>query len=121
MKKTRKTEFSKIPNSVTYDKKLSLKAKGLYTYMVAKPRVWDFSCERIALENKDGKSSVNSAMKELIEHELLKRTKFKGCDGKWQWKHELVVEYKEIEVQSAESEYNPATDYPLMEKDLIYK
>jgi hypothetical protein len=54
---------------------LSLKAKGLYSYMRSKPNGWDFSAKRIAEENKDGRGAILAAMKELEDSGYLQRTK----------------------------------------------
>ena len=49
------------------DKRLSLKAKGLWGYMRSKPSNWDFSSKRIAMENLDESKSIQRAMRELEE------------------------------------------------------
>ena len=81
--------FAKIPNTVLHDKRLSLRAKGIFAYMESKPNDWNFSHKRIAIENNDGKKSVLSAMKELEKFGYLERTKFKNEKGFWVWEHKL--------------------------------
>lgn len=84
-------QFTQIPNEVLYNENISLKAKGLFCYMQAKPDDWEFSHERIALENKDGESSVLTALKELELNGFLERRKLQDSKGRWEWQHILKV------------------------------
>lgn len=51
----------------------------MFAYIQAKPDDYDFSSDRIPLENKDGRDSVRSALKELQDKGFLKRTR--NVDG----------------------------------------
>lgn len=57
------------------DCRLSLKAKGVWSYMRAKPSNWDFCAKRIANDCKDERKSIQRAMKELEEFGYLSRKK----------------------------------------------
>lgn len=81
--------YTQIPNELLYCDGLSLKAKGLFAYMQAKPDNWEFSYERIAIENIDGEKSVLSGLKELEDKGYLKRDKYKNEKGQWEWEHTL--------------------------------
>ena len=72
--------FGWEPNDIIFNPNLSLKAKGLWLYMNAKPDGWFFASERIAAECSDGITSVRAALKELADAGLLRRKK-KG-DGR---------------------------------------
>ena len=72
--------FGWEPNDIIFNPNLSLKAKGLWLYMNAKPDGWFFASERIAAECSDGITSVRAALKELADAGLL-RWKKKG-DGR---------------------------------------
>jgi len=87
------TGFLQIPNSVTLDKKLSLKAKGLFAYMQSKPDNWEFSAQRIAEELLEGEKAVLGALKELEKNKYLVRRKYKDEKGQWQWEHVLENPY----------------------------
>lgn len=67
--------FTQVPNQLLLDKDLSLKAKGLWTYMQSKPNNWDFSAARIAKELSEGRDAILSALKELIEIGYVRRVK----------------------------------------------
>ena len=63
--------FGWEPNTIIFAPALSLKAKGLWLYMNAKPDGWHFASERIAEECSDGITSIRAALKELAEAGLL--------------------------------------------------
>ncbi len=71
--------FTQVPNNILNHPGLSLKAKALWAFLASKPSGWDFSAERIATQNQDGKESVGSGLRELEAAGLLKReTKSRG-------------------------------------------
>lgn len=72
--------YAQIKNEVLQDKYLSLKAKGMFAYIYSKPDDWDFSGDRMAQENLDGRKSIYSALKELESSGYLER--IKRPDGK---------------------------------------
>lgn len=72
--------FTQIANVVIKDKRLSCKAKGLFTYIYSKPENWDFSADRMAKECTDGIRAINNGMQELEDAGYL--TRKKRGDGK---------------------------------------
>jgi len=91
------------PHTILYSQQLSLRAKGLFTYMQSKPDGWEFSAERIALECSETRNTIQSAMRELVREGYLIREKLKNKDGRWKWVHILK--------HSPETK-NPATVLP---------
>lgn len=91
------------PNSVLNNKDLSLKAKWLFWYLQSKPNWWRFSVERIAKQNNDWKSAIQSWLKELEDAWLLKRMPFK--DEKWQrcWYEYILSENPLTENRSTDN------------------
>lgn len=73
--KKQKVGFTQVANIVLNDKNLSLKAKGLYSYIYSKPDGWDFAYRRIANDQKDGKASVLTALQELENAGYIRRQK----------------------------------------------
>jgi len=67
LKKGFNCPFTQVPNEIINDERVSLKAKGLYLYMVSKPDNWEFSMSGIASQNKDGREAVSNIIKELIK------------------------------------------------------
>lgn len=78
-----------IANEVLYDKRLSLRSKGLYSYLFSKPDGWDFSSNRIQLESKDGVDSVLSGLKELEDAGYLERNRLASGKMEYHIKHGL--------------------------------
>lgn len=71
-----------IPEDVINDKNLSLKAKGLYCFMLSKPkdfRFWDAELEKYSAS---GISVVKSAIKELKKAGYVRRQPIKNEEGK---------------------------------------
>lgn len=70
--------YTSVANDIINDDRLSLKAKGLYLYLVSKPDNWNFSARLIATQNNDQKASINSALHELENFGLLVRVPCQG-------------------------------------------
>lgn len=61
-----KVPFTQVPNELLYSSEISLKAKGLWAYMNAKPDGWNFSATRIAEEVKEDRKAILTALRELV-------------------------------------------------------
>ena len=57
--------FAMIANEVLNDKKLSFKAKGIYSFMFSKPNGWNFTIRSMAKQVKDGEDGIRSGLREL--------------------------------------------------------
>ena len=69
--------FTQVANSILNDPKLSLRAKGLFSYIYSKPHGWEFSTWRMSKENLEGRDAIRTALKELIKAGFLTRKKLK--------------------------------------------
>lgn len=67
--------FAQVPNELLVDPRVSMKAKGLWSYIQSKPDDYDFSSERIVEETKDGVDSIKSSLVELEETGYLQRSR----------------------------------------------
>lgn len=72
------SNYTVMANFHLKDKSLSMKAKGLLSFMLSLPDDWDFSIHGLMQFFSDGESSVRTALKELEEHEYLERTPVKS-------------------------------------------
>lgn len=110
----RNDNYTTINNSVFFDTTLSYKAKGLLAQMLSidsNPKwneVWDWSVSGLVKLSSDGKSSVDSGIKELEEHGYLKRAQMRDAQG-----HMCGYSYDIYESPFTE---NPKTDMPTSEK-----
>jgi len=76
------TNFTQIPNAWIRDKRLSLKAKGLLTYLLSHETGYTLTLERIARDTKDGRSAIRAAAAELIEAKYVVTKQQRLPDGK---------------------------------------
>lgn len=79
--------YTVMSNYHLQDKSLSLKAKGLLSMMLSLPSDWDYSARGLAELSKDGEDAVKSGLRELEEHNYLKREQIrvKGIITDWQY------------------------------------
>lgn len=78
--------YTCISNAAIQDNTLSFKARGLHHLLLSYPD--GFKVKRDSLINKsdkDGKTAIDSALKELEEAGYLTRRKFQDEKGQWQW------------------------------------
>jgi len=89
-----KIPFTQTPNKLINSKRLSFKAKGIFTYLQSKPKGWKFSVERIAKDFPDGIDSVQSGLHELEEFGYLVR--IRKSDGNMIYQLFIPVKEKPI-------------------------
>ena len=82
MKNRLKKPYTQKSNSIIENPTLSAKAKGVYLYLMSKSDNWQFYESEIVKNFSDGKHSINVAVKELINANLLVR-KQKRVQGKF--------------------------------------
>lgn len=91
--------YTVLSNYHFKEKGMSLKAKGLLSLMLSLPDDWDYSVAGLVTLSKDGKDSVNAALKELEKFGYLKRTQAIDESGKFSGYNYEIFE-------------NPTTDSP---------
>lgn len=89
-----KGNFTTVENSIFKDGRISLKAKGLFCYMLSKKDGWSFSAERIATENNDGRDGVRAGLRELEQFGYLSRAKVN--DGRGLFVTEYQLNYPDL-------------------------
>ena len=90
--------YTVMSNHHLRNPKLSLKAKGLLSYMLSKPDDWDYSLRGLASQNKDGVDSIRTALKELEAAGYLHREKLRDAHG-----HIVDYDYQVYEVPQGEA------------------
>ena len=73
--------YTVMSNYHLQDKRLSLKAKGLLSYMLSLPDDWDYSLKGLTIGCKDGLDSVRTAVLELEDHGYVRRQKVRNARG----------------------------------------
>jgi len=81
----RENPYVLINKTALRDKRISLRAAGLWARCLSYPNDWKFSIKQLASECKEGKCAIYSTMKELIEYGYVLRIEYyeKGSDGKF--------------------------------------
>jgi hypothetical protein len=100
--------YTVMSNYHLRDKNLSLKAKGLLSYMLSLPDEWDYSVRGLVSCLKEGRDGVQAALIELEEHGYLKRERVRTAGGKLGGTDYTVYEQPMTE--------NPAQEKPAQEK-----
>lgn len=114
----KKSNFTVVDNFYLRDKRLSLKAKGIFTIMLSLPDDWDYSINGLVGLSTDGKDSVMKALSELEHFGYLKRRRVTDEKG-----HFAGYEYDIFEQPQSDTPYaekpcteNPNTDNPITGK-----
>lgn len=115
-------KYTCVSNVPLRDARLSLKARGLITYCLSLPDNWSYSVSGLVkVIGSEGKSSIQSALRELEECGYLIRKRLHDADGKFTGTEYILFEepqHKEkqplAENQSmvAGVERTPFTDFP---------
>jgi len=102
--------YTVLSNYHFKERGLSLKAKGLLSLMLSLPENWDYSAAGLVTLSKDGKDSVNAALKELEKFGYLKRTQAIDARGKFSGYNYEIFE-QPIQTKAEK----PTTDKPFAE------
>lgn len=66
-------DYTVMANHHLRDKKLSLKAKGMLSYMLSLPDDWDYTVKGLEKTLREGREAISSALKELEKNGYLTR------------------------------------------------
>lgn len=118
--------YTVLSNFHFKEKDMTLKAKGLLSLMLSLPENWDYSAAGLVTLSKDGKDSVNAALKELEKFGYLRRTQAFDDRGKFcgytyeifeQPSDAVIAEKAEKPPKAGKpSTENPFTENPSTEK-----
>ena len=115
--------YTVMSNHHLQDKRLSLKAKGLLSYMLSLPDDWDYSLKGLTVGCKDGIDSVRSAVHELEDGGYLCRSKVRDARGRIiDYNYEVFelpqkerIEKRPAPVPNSPSSENPMSGFPTLE------
>lgn len=74
---------------VLEDERLSFKARGVWAYLMTKPRDWRINYRHLMTVGPDGQRAVLSALNELGEAGYLTRSNRRDENGKWEWRYDI--------------------------------
>lgn len=119
--KVEKTKnFTIMSNHHLQNKNLSLKAKGLLSYMLSLPSDWDYSLAGLVANSKESKTSIRNTLTELKENHYLSVTKLYPNQTKSKKIEYIYNIYEEphlepdIQKQDTENQY---LDFQSLEND----
>ena len=115
--------YTVMSNHHLQDKRLSLKAKGLLSYMLSLPDDWDYSLKGLTTGCRDGIDSVRSAVHELEDGGYLCRSKVRDARGRIiDYNYEVFelpqkerIEKRPAPVPNSLSSENPMSGFPTLE------
>ena len=110
--------FTVMSNYHLRDKNLSLKAKGLLSYMLSLPEDWDYSIDGLVSNLKEKEKAIKSTLEELKENGYLVINKLRNEKGLFEYEYLIYEEPKlnNSEEEESKDEYpeyqNGGMDYP---------
>ncbi len=109
--------YTVLSNYHFKEKEMSLKAKGLLSLMLSLPDAWDYSAAGLVKLSKDGKDSVNGALKELETFGYLKRSQAYNSNGTFGGYNYEIYESPNADIKTE----NPTTKKPKAVKPIAEK
>lgn len=109
--------YTVLSNYHFKEKGMSLKAKGLLSLMLSLPENWDFSAAGLVTLSKDGKDSVNAALKELEKFGYLRRTQAYDESGKFGgYNYEIFEKPSDVILAGVRDKTSPKAENPTTDK-----
>ena len=102
--KNAENPFVMIDRRIFENDGLSLKAKGLFGYLLSRPDNWTICMADLVKRTKDGKDSVNSALDELIESGYVVKTEQQRESGKFSTCEYVVYEQPVLKTRDGETD-----------------
>lgn len=99
------------------DKNLSLKAKGLLSFMLSLPDDWDYSLNGLCAICKEQETAIKSTLKELKRTGYLVIDKVRGDKGYFEYVYNIYEQPVEIIQEKNPEVENPPMDNPPIEND----
>ena len=105
-------DYTTMSNYHLRDKNLSLKAKGLLSWMLSNNNDWDYSIAGIVACCKEGETTVNTALRELQEYGYVKIIKVKPNkdNNRIHYEYNVYEKPQDIDSQGVESQVLESQD-----------
>lgn len=104
-------DFTMVDNTYIRDEKLSLKAKGLFTFLLHLPEDWIIYMDELPRHFKDGRDAVRKAVQELVDNGYIKRSQKKVAGGRFGSAEYSIIEKPKSRV----AQDTPWTAFPSTE------
>ena len=77
------SNFTSMDSSIFFEKTMSLKTKGLLSFILSLPPNWNYFVRGLVALNKDGRDSIYAALFEAEQYGYLQRIKNRGKNGRF--------------------------------------
>ncbi len=108
--------FTTINNREINDERLTLQAKGLFSYLWAQSDEWDFYLSEVTKHSKNGIDSTRNAMHELEQYGYLKRDRKRTNAGKYSNSDWILTDNPTLGNPTLD---NPTWDNPTLEEPTL--
>ena len=105
-------DFTIMSNYHLRDRNLSLKAKGLLSFMLSLPEDWDYSLAGLCAICKESRDAIRNVLKELQYHKYLKIEKVRGDKGYFEYNY---VIFEKPPLEADKSLKYPDTEKPYLD------
>lgn len=102
-------DFTVMSNYHLRDKNLSLKAKGLLSFMLSLPEDWDYSLKGLVAICKESKDAIRSTLSELKDNNYLKIEPSRSDNGTFEY--DYIIYEKPFDM-TLKMENSPNTGFP---------
>ena len=99
-----KAPWGSSPNSLLWDREISLKAKGLYCFMESKPNDWNFTAGSMSKQLKESRKTILAAMAELKDFGFLSYKKLRDGSGQYELLRLYLEPKSENDTMASESQ-----------------
>ena len=106
-------DYTIMSNAHLKDTRLSLKAKGLLSYMLSLPDDWKFSTRGLVAHCWEGADAVRVALKELEAAGYLRRTRIRSGNGSFTEEKWEIHEIPERNFQETRRTDEPRSENPV--------
>lgn len=102
-------DFTVMSNYHLRDKNLSLKAKGLLSFMLSLPEDWDYSLKGLIAICKENRDAIQSALNELKNLKYLEINRLRDSSGRYEYEYIIYEIPLKNRIKTRDS---PHTDFP---------
>ena len=106
-------DYTIMSNAHLKDTRLSLKAKGLLSYMLSLPDDWKFSTRGLVSHCREGADAVRVALKELEAAGYLRRTRIRSGNGSFSEEEWEIHEIPDRNFQETRRTDEPRSENPV--------
>lgn len=111
-------DFTVMSNHHLKNKDLSLRSKGLLSFMLSLPEDWDYSLKGLATLNKEGIDAIRSAINELEAFGYIERSRVRNEKGQL-GENEYIIH--ELPISPEPKQTEPTLENPTLDKILAYR